>query len=70
MVNTTVGGNEAPVFSPHSYIFTFSENAINAQVIGILSVSDDDGNKEAIYYYLQCKVSFLSTLDAHTYVNV
>ena len=44
VVDTAVEGNEAPEFSPDSYTFTFSENVIDAQEIGMLTVTDDDGN--------------------------
>ena len=48
VVDTAVGGNEAPEFTPDSYTFTFSENVIDAQEIGMLTVTDDDGN----FYFL------------------
>ena len=43
VVDTTVEGNEAPVFSPDSYTFTIFENVTDAQEIGMLTVTDDDG---------------------------
>ena len=47
VVDTEVGGNEAPEFSPDSYTFSVRENVIDTQVIGMLSVTDEDGN----YFY-------------------
>ena len=44
VVDTAVEGNEAPVFSSGSYAFTISENVMDAQVIAMLTVTDDDGN--------------------------
>ena len=38
-----VGGNGAPVFSSDSYTFTIFENVIDAQVIGRLMVTDNEG---------------------------
>ena len=43
VVNGPVGGNEAPEFASDTYSFTISENVINTEEIGILTVSDDDG---------------------------
>ena len=43
VVNTPVEGNEAPVFTPDSYTFNVVENVMDAQEIGTLTVSDDDG---------------------------
>ena len=43
VVNTPLGGNEAPEFTPDTYLFTVNENVVNEQIIGILTVSDDDG---------------------------
>ena len=43
VVNTPVGSNEAPVFTLDTYSFTVNENVANTQEIGIVSVSDNDG---------------------------
>ena len=43
VVNTPVGGNEAPEFTLDTYSFTVNENIANTEEIGIVSVSDDDG---------------------------
>ena len=43
VVNTPVGGNEAPEFASDTYTFTVYENVTNAQEIGMITVSDDDG---------------------------
>jgi len=43
VINTTVRGNEAPEFMPDSYTFDVTENVINTQAIGTLTVSDSDG---------------------------
>ena len=43
VVDGEVRGNEAPVFTPDSYTFSVVENVIDTQVIGTLTVSDDDG---------------------------
>ena len=43
VVDGEVGGNEAPVFTPDSYTFSVVENVMDAQQIGMLTVSDDDG---------------------------
>ena len=45
VVDTAVEGNEAPVFNPDNYTFTISENVMEAQEIGMLTVTDDDGNQ-------------------------
>ena len=43
VVNTPVGGNEAPEFTLDTYSFIINENVANTQEIGIVTVSDDDG---------------------------
>ena len=43
VLNTTVGGNEAPEFTMESYTFNISENVANGFQVGNLSVSDNDG---------------------------
>ena len=48
VVNTPVGGNEAPVFTLDTYPFTVNENIANTEEIGIVSVSDDDGEYKHI----------------------
>ena len=50
VVNTPVEGNEAPEFASDTYTFTVYENVTNAQEIGMLTVSDDDG--EYISHYI------------------
>ena len=40
VVDTAVGGNEAPEFIPDTYTFTISENVMDAHVIGMLTVTD------------------------------
>ena len=45
VVDTAVGGNEAPEFSPGTYTFIISENVMDAHVIGMLTVTDIDGKE-------------------------
>ena len=45
VVDTAVEGNEAPEFIPDTYTFTISENVMDAHIIGMLTVTDVDGNK-------------------------
>ena len=44
VLQTTVGGNAAPTFGMDSYTFTSTENVMNEDLIGTLSVQDSDGN--------------------------
>ena len=43
VVNTEIEDNEAPEFTLDTYSFTVNENVANTQEIGIVSVSDNDG---------------------------
>ena len=45
VVDTAVGGNEAPKFSPGTYTFIISENVMDAHVIGMLTVTNIDGKE-------------------------
>ena len=44
VLDTAVGGNEAPEFSMTSYTFTISENVANGYEVGTLTVTDNDSN--------------------------
>lgn len=61
MVNTAVGGNQAPVFDMDSYTFNISENVDNAAEVGTLDVSDNDGNK-AVNVAVICECYYTAIL--------
>jgi len=68
VLDTAVGGNEAPEFTMESYTFSITENVVNGFQVGNLSVSDNDGTYIAITIcmyvciYSTCSTTIMSVI--------